>query len=207
MARRPVVDNGWYKALVRDNVELVTDGIDRICEDGIITVDGQKRTVDMIIAAVGYDVNKYTWPAEYRGVGGVNLQDMWNEKGPRAHLGMTVPGFPNLFIMYGPNSQPISGGAALPQWFEIWSRYIATAVVGMIEDGVSRLEIREDVYESYNERHDATASELIYLVDKKSKDINYYVGDAGRLLANMAWRHEDFYDWVRAPNPDDFIRT
>jgi 4-hydroxyacetophenone monooxygenase len=204
MARRPVVDNGWYRALIRDNVELVTDRIERITEDAIVTVDGAVRPVDMIVAAVGFDVNKYTWPAQYRGVGGADLQEMWNEKGPRAHLGMTVPGFPNFFILYGPNSQPISGGAALPQWFEIWSRYVALAIVATIEHGKSRIEVREDVYEDYNERHDRRASELIYLVDKNSRDINYYVGDKGRLLANMAWRAEEFYEWARQPDLDEF---
>ncbi|MGE0304805.1 MAG: flavin-containing monooxygenase, partial [Acidimicrobiia bacterium] len=205
MARRPVVDNGWYRALVRDNVELVTDPIAKITETGIVTADGTERAVDMIIAAVGFDVNQYTWPAEYRGVGGKTLQDVWADKGPRAHLGMTVPGFPNLFIMYGPNSQPISGGGALPQWFEIWSRYIAKIIVAMLESGNSRAEVREEVYETYNERQDETARGLIYMVDDKSKDINYYVGDAGRLLANMAWQAEQFYEWVRDPDLTDFV--
>src|SRR5690606_19841835 len=92
-SRRPVVDNGWYQALTRENVELVTDPIARLTPTGIETVDGKVRDVDVIVTATGFDIVKYLWPTKYTGAGGVDLHDFWSKDGPRAYLGMMVPRF------------------------------------------------------------------------------------------------------------------
>jgi 4-hydroxyacetophenone monooxygenase len=204
IARRPVVDNNWYTTLTRDHVELVTTPISHITQHGIETEDGEERAVDMIIAAVGFHTGKYLWPAEYHGVGGITLQDVWSEAGAQAYVGMTVPGFPNFFMLYGPNSQPISGGATLPAWFEIWSRYIGQAIVAMIEGGSSRIEVRKEVYEEYNKRLDETARKLIYITDVGSRERNYYVNEWGRLQVNVPWEAEDYFRMSSAPNLEDF---
>jgi 4-hydroxyacetophenone monooxygenase len=193
IARRPVVDNGWYQALTRDNVELVTTPIRRITPHGIETADGQQRELDMIIAAVGFQASRYLWPTEYVGAGGVTFDDLWTEEGAKAYVGITVPGFPNFFMLYGPNSQPISGGATLPVWFEIWSRYIAQGIVAMVESGSTRIEVRQDVYDDYNSRLHEVASGLIYLTDTGSRDINYYVNEHGRLQINVPWEADEYY--------------
>ncbi len=168
-ARRPVVDNGWYRALTRDNVELVTTPISRLTEHGIETEDGQEREVDLVITAVGFRTTMYLHPTEYRGVGGASLQKLWSKDGPRAHLGMTVPGFPNFFMLYGPNSQPVSGHGSLPAWFEIWTHYIAQCLVAMLEGGFSRIEIRKDTHDDYNTRLDEAAAGLVHLQDAGSR--------------------------------------
>ena len=85
-SRRPVVDNGWYQALTRDNVELVTDGIARFTPKGIETEDGTVHEVDVIVTATGFEIMKYLWPADYLGKGGVNIHDFWSKDGPRAYL-------------------------------------------------------------------------------------------------------------------------
>ena len=77
MVRRPVVDNGWYKALTRENAELITQDIVRVTETGIETSDGEFREVDIIVTATGFEIVKYLWPAEYIGRGGVNLHERW----------------------------------------------------------------------------------------------------------------------------------
>ena len=90
-SRRPVVDNGWYRALTRDNVELVTDDIERFVRDGIQTADGTLREVDTIITATGFDIVKFLWPAHYVGKGGRDLHATWSmADGPRAYLSMMV---------------------------------------------------------------------------------------------------------------------
>ncbi len=89
------------------------------------TSDGAVRDADLIIAAVGFQTEKFLWPTEYVGADGVSLEDVWKVQGAQAHLGMTVPGFPNLFMLYGPNSQPVASGAGLPIWLETWCGYIA----------------------------------------------------------------------------------
>jgi 4-hydroxyacetophenone monooxygenase len=203
MVRRPVVDNGWYKALTRDNVELVTDGIARLTPTGIETVDGKHREVDHIVFATGYDVVKYLWPAEYHGEGGTKLHELWAEDSPRAYLGMMVPRFPNLFILYGPNSQPVSGGISLPSWFQIWAAYIVQCLLTMIEGGYSSVAVTEAAFEEFNARLDAEASGMAFSTDKNSVERNYYLNASGRLQVNTPFETADLYAMQKAPNPDD----
>jgi 4-hydroxyacetophenone monooxygenase len=205
LARRPVVDNGWYRALTRDNVELITTPIERLSENGIVTADGVEHEADMILAAIGFQVTKYLAPATYIGRGGLNLHEFWENEGqPRAYLGMTVPGFPNLFILYGPNSQPISGGASLPTWLEIWSHYIGESIVAMIEKDIASLEVKQERVDDYYERLNAEAAGLVYLTDTGSRDANYYVHNR-RLVGNAPWQAEHYYAWCNSPSLDDFV--
>jgi 4-hydroxyacetophenone monooxygenase len=203
MVRRPVVDNGWYEALTRENVELVTDGIARLTRTGIETVDGEQRDVDTIVFATGYNVSTYLWPAEYHGEDGVNLQEFWAEDSPRAYLGMLVPRFPNLFVMYGPNSQPVSGGISLPSWFQIWAAYIGQCLVTMIEGGHSKVAVTDTAFEDYNQRLDAEASGMAFVTDKASVKRNYYLNADGRLQANTPFETADLWAMFKAPKRSD----
>ncbi len=180
MARRPVVDNNWYAALTRDNVELVTTGITSFDEHGIHLADGRYVEVDLCVTAVGFDTQKYLWPTQYYGRGDVSLEEAWSD-GARAHLGMTVPDFPNLFMLNGPNSQPVASGTGLPCWFEIWSRYIAEGIVAMIESGHAAMVVRPEVCAEYNRLIDDESRTLLYMAENGVPQKNYYVNDAGRL--------------------------
>ncbi|MBC2865005.1 flavin-containing monooxygenase [Streptomyces mexicanus] len=202
VARRLVVDNGWYASLLRDNVELVTDRIERITPTGIVTADGTEREVDVIVAAIGFAVTKYLFPTVYRGVGGARLDKRWEEApGPMAYLGVAVPDFPNFFMLYGPNSQPRNG--SIPSWIEVWSRYVCQSIVMMLENGHDRIEVRKQVYEKYNAEMDAVAETLIWS-DPASKDRNYYVNEWGRSQVNAAWRVEDYHAFFVKPQPEDY---
>src|SRR5262249_49765818 len=145
LARRPVVDNGWYDALRRDNVELVVDPIERITPRGILTKDGVERRFDAIVLGTGFSVSKYLWPVQYSGRGGVTIEQQWDTDGARAYLGMTMPNFPNMFIFYGPNGQPRAGG--FYSWAEIWARYIVKAIVMTIESGHRAIEVKAKVFD------------------------------------------------------------
>ncbi|WP_314036915.1 NAD(P)/FAD-dependent oxidoreductase [Dietzia sp. CH92] len=204
MTRRPVVDNNWYKSLTRSNVELVSTPIDRMTDAAIVTADGESREADLVIAAVGFQTEKYIWPTQYHGIGGVTLEDVWAAQGAQAHLGMTVPGFPNMFMLYGPNSQPVASGSGLPVWFEIWSGYIAQCIVGMLENGHSSMEIRRDAFSDYNDRLHEEAKKLIYLSPNSALEKNYYVNEFGRLQMNAPWSGEKFYEMCARPDEADF---
>ncbi len=192
-SRRPVVDNGWYRALTRDNVELVTDGIRRLTPTGIEATDGTVREVDTIVTAIGFDVIKYLWPARYYGVGGVDVHDFWSADGPRAYLSMMVPQFPNMFMLYGPNSQPVSGGTGLPVWYVVWAAYSARCIMQMLETGASRVEVTNEAYEQYNIALDEEASKLLLLQDEGAPDKNYYVNEHGRLQVNAPWYGPEYH--------------
>jgi len=202
-SRRPVVDNGWYKALTRDNVDLITDPIARITPKGIETDDGSVYDVDVIITATGFEVVQYLFPAEYTGVGGRNIHDYWSKDGPRAYLSMMVPHFPNMFMLYGPNSQPLSGGTGLPVWYVIWAAYAAQLIVRMIEEGKSRVEVKESAYLRYNEALDDEASKLLLLNEEGAPDKNYYVNEFGRLQMNAPWYGPEFHRMCTEVDWDD----
>ncbi|MEZ4333654.1 MAG: NAD(P)/FAD-dependent oxidoreductase [Myxococcota bacterium] len=192
-SRRPVIDNGWYRALTRDNVELVTDPIARLTPTGIETADGRHREVDAIVTATGFDIIQYLRPSQYTGAGGVDLHDFWSKDGPRAYLGLMVPRFPNFFMLYGPNSQPVSGGTGLPIWYVLWAAYAAQCIVRMLETGRSRVEVKEGAYARYNEALDKECQKLILLQPEGAPEKNYYVNEFGRVQVNAPWYGPDFH--------------
>jgi len=204
MARRLIVDNNWYASLLEDNVELVTDTIERFTPTGIRTADGKERSYDLVFTATGFATQKYLWPTAYRGLNGETLEDRWRDPeggGPRAYLSLTVPDFPNLFIMYGPNSQNRSG--SLIVWMETWARYAAQGLVALIEGGHRYLTVRRDVFEDYNQRLDEAMLSLIWY-DPGSSDRNYYVNEFGRQQVNVPWRLEEYHRLLERFDPDDY---
>lgn len=207
MTRRPVVDNNWYASLTRENVELVTAPIDRMTDAAIVTTGGEAREADLVIAAVGFQTEKYLWPTQYHGVGGVALESVWAARGAQAHLGMTVPGFPNMFMLYGPNSQPVASGSGLPAWFEIWTGYIGKAIVGMLEGGRSSMVVRKEAFEDFNEQLHEEARKLIYLSPSTAMEKNYYVNEFGRLQTNAPWSGEKFFALCSSPDESHFDFT
>ncbi len=203
MTRRPVVDNGWYAALTRDNVELVTDTICQLTPTGIETDDGTVRDVDFVITATGFDIVKFLWPAEYVGVDGARLHERWSKDGPRAYLSLMVPDFPNMFMLYGPNSQPVSGGTSLPAWYQIWSRYIAQCLIAMIESGHTQVQVTHAAHDRYNEALDEVAAGLLMITDTGSVQKNYYVNEFGRVQMNAPWKSPHFYEMCTTPDWND----
>jgi 4-hydroxyacetophenone monooxygenase len=202
-SRRPVVDNNWYKALTLDHVELVTDPIAKVTPKGIVTADGTEREVDIIITATGFEVMKYLAPADYIGKGGLSIHDFWSKDGPRAYLSMMTPNFPNFFMLYGPNSQPVSGGTGLPIWYVIWSAYAASCMVKAIEEGKSAVEVKTEAYERYNEALDVEAAKLILLQDEGAPEKNYYVNEHGRLQVNAPWYGPEYHRMCTQIDWDD----
>jgi 4-hydroxyacetophenone monooxygenase len=200
LGRRLAVDNGWYDALKRENVELVTDRIVRMTPSGILTSDGREHNLDLIVFATGFAVARYFFPVQYVGRNGATLDKLWETDGPRAYLGLVLPGFPNLFTFYGPNGQPRA--VSFYSWAEIWARYALKAITSVIEAGKTSIECRQDVFERYNTRMDAGSRTSIWEREGKG---GYYVTEKGRSLVNMPWRSVDYHAMVVAPRMQDFV--
>ncbi len=115
---------------------------------------------------------------------------------------MMMPGFPNLFTLYGPNSQPTSGGISLPSWFQIWAAYIAQCLEKLIEDGHSSVEVSEAAFEAHNQKLDAEAS-VMAIVTESSSARNYYVNEDGRMQVNSPFETADLWTMQKAPNFDE----
>jgi 4-hydroxyacetophenone monooxygenase len=201
MARRPVVDHKWYDALMRDNVELVTDGIERITPKGILTKTGKTYELDLIVFAVGFSVAKYMWPVKYTGRNNVTLDQLWAKDGPRAYLaGMTMPGLPNLFLFYGPNGQ--ARGGSFYSMAELWTRYAVKSILKVIETGHTSIEVRREAFEDYNLRVDEASEGMLWQTYGKGF---YYVSKEGRNLVNAPWNLADYHAMLIEPAFKDFI--
>ena len=128
MCKRLVLSNGFYKAMQRDNVELVTDAIDHVEPEGVVTKDGRLHELDVLVLATGFDAHAYMRPLELTGQNGVTLGEAWRD-GRRAYRTVAVPGFPNFFMLLGPHS-PVGNVSLITvaetqakyvmRWIELW---------------------------------------------------------------------------------------
>jgi 4-hydroxyacetophenone monooxygenase len=198
LVRRLVVDNGFYDSLLQDHVDLITDPIERITPNGILTKDGVEREYDMIVLGCGFKTSKYFFPLEYIGRNGVRLEDTWAADGARSYLGMVIPGFPNFFSLYGPNHQP--RGGSLYSWAEIWARYAVTSIVRLLERGDRAMDVKPEINEAYQTRLDEANSKLIW----ESPGASYYVNEHGRQAVNMPWTTSEYHAMVVEPNLHDY---
>ncbi len=200
LGKRPLLDNGWYAALRRADVDLVTTGIRRITEQGVETVDGRSIALDVLVLATGFHAGRFLWPMQITGRGGVRLEDRWEGgENPRAHLGITVPDFPNLFCLYGPNTNPVVGSVIY--MLECQTRYVMGCLRAMLENGWRSLECRREAHDAYNARLDA---EMEHMVWRHPKVHSYYNNDSGRVITNSPWTMYDYWAMTRSPNLADF---
>lgn len=145
--KRILISNEWYQALAEPNVELVTDGIREVKAHSVVTADGKEREVDTLILATGFRVTDAAGARRIHGRGGVSLGERWQES-PQAYLGTTVAGFPNLFLLVGPNLGP--GHTSVVFYTESQVRYILDCLDEMERCGATSVEVREDVQHAYN---------------------------------------------------------
>ncbi len=200
MSRRLVIDNGWYDTLMRENVDLVGGSISRFTEECVVDQGGQEHPADVIVLGAGFEVSRYTWPAEYRGREGTTLQEAWQHDGARAFKGMTVPSFPNFFVMYGPNAQLRAG--TFHSVIEILARYISGLITHMVEQGEESIEVEQDAFDHYNSEVDEAMKELLW--DAESGEGSYYVNEHKRVGVLAPWRLHEFYDMVREIDPQNY---
>jgi cation diffusion facilitator CzcD-associated flavoprotein CzcO len=174
--KRPILSNTYYPALTRPGVEVVTDAIARVSADAIVTRDGARREVDTIISAIGYRYSRSLLVDRVVGAGGHTLGETWN-RSPRAYLGTTVPGFPNMFILLGPNSIGINSVI-----FSLESQiaYVTDALRTMEERGITRLELRAHALAEYVAECDRRSAGSVWTEGGCKA---YYTDDNGRNFA------------------------
>lgn len=182
--KRILLDNNWFKTLTRPNVELVTDRIDHFAADGIVTADGTSRQHDVIVISTGFKVSEMAARLDLTGRDGKNLKQVWEHDNPTAYLGLTVPDFPNLFLMLGPNSGPAHGGSVIFQ-SECQSRYISACLVEMIENDIAAIDVHPAAHDAYIREVDAEHEQLIWTHPGMT---TYYRNSRGRVFSAMPWR-------------------
>jgi cation diffusion facilitator CzcD-associated flavoprotein CzcO len=146
--KRVLFSSEWYPALAHDNVDVETDAITEVTETGVRTADGRLHEVDVIIYGTGFKATEFLVPMTITGRDGRDLHAEWAD-GARAHLGMAVPGFPSMFLIYGPNTN--LGSSSIILMMEQQARYIRQITQELARGGLPRaFEVRRDVEESYD---------------------------------------------------------
>jgi cation diffusion facilitator CzcD-associated flavoprotein CzcO len=196
--KRPLISNDWYPMFNRPNVELVTDPIDKVTAGAVVTVDGCERPVDTIVCATGFDTTKFLSSIDVRGRGGRRIEDAWSD-GAQAYLGITVAGFPNLFMLYGPNT---NNGSIIWQ-IECQVAYALRHIRRMDDEGLAAVEVRPEVMADYNDRlqRDLDAVE----VWAASNCHNYYRNAAGRIVTQWPHGMGTYREWTSRPDADAYV--
>ncbi len=197
--KRMLRDNDWYKMLCRDNVELFAGDVDRIEADGVVA-GGEKYPADVIVLATGFEAHRMLAPMDIRGRDGRSLRDEWGEDDPRAHLGITVPGYPNFFLLYGPNTNLAHGGSAFFH-SECQVRYICDALREMLEHGWDELEVRQEPFEAYNAKVDAEHRNMVW---SHPGVTSWYKNAGGRVVMNSPWRLAVYRQFTAAIDLDEY---
>jgi cation diffusion facilitator CzcD-associated flavoprotein CzcO len=143
--KRVAFSNDWYPALVRRNVELVTERIVRILPDAVLTGDGTSRAADVLIYGTGFKAAEFLAPMTVAGLDGRTLADAWRD-GARAYLGITVSGFPNFFMLYGPNTN--LGGSSIIYMLEGQIGYTLRAIQALRAG--AWIDVRPEVQDAFN---------------------------------------------------------
>ena len=201
--KRVLADPGWFKMLRRDNVRLITDGITRIGADGIYTSDGQFTPADVIVMATGFMAGRMLWPMQITGMGGKTVRQIWGDNDPRAYLGITAPDFPNMFVLYGPNTG-LGHGGSFTFLAECQVRYAIGCIKQMADRGLGTMRVRRDVFNRYNHRID---EELANFVWSHPSVHSWYKNAQGRIIINSPWRLLDYWSFTREPDLEEYETT
>jgi 4-hydroxyacetophenone monooxygenase len=201
--KRMILDNDWYKTIRRDDVTLVDEAVTRFDETGLITDSGDHHDVDIVALATGFHATRFLWPLEVIGRDGTTIREAWNDDDPRTHLGMTTPGFPNLFMMLGPNTFLGHGGSAI-FIIETQINYIVKCLVRMIREGIGTIEPRIEPFEAYNASIEAAHENLVFTHRGMN---NWYKNSRGRVVTLTPFRLVDYWGMTRDPDFTEYETT
>lgn len=158
--KRILFSNEWYPTLARPDVELVTEAVADVTEGGVRTASGRHVDLDVLVYGTGFDTTHFLASLAVTGVGGRRLDDEWRH-GARAHLGVTVPGYPNLFLLYGPNTN--LGSNSIIFMLESQVRYVLDALDAMDAEGLAAVDVRPEVADAFERWVDATSRRTAWL--------------------------------------------
>ena len=199
-AKRGLRDNGiWARTLKRPNVDLITEPIREITPRGVVTADGVEHAVDVLIYGTGFTASKFLTPMTVKGRDGVDLHEQWGGDA-RAYLGITVPGFPNLFCLYGPNTNIVINGSIV-YFSECGVRYILGCLKLLLGERAAAMEVRAEVHDSFNEAVDAENRQYAW----GWSDVNsWYKNAHGRVAQNWPFTLLEYWKRTARPDPADF---
>ncbi|GAA0189597.1 NAD(P)/FAD-dependent oxidoreductase [Aeromicrobium sp. Leaf291] len=197
--KRILFSNNFYPTLERDHVDVVADRIVRVLPQGVETADGTVHEVDVIVYGTGFDSQDFLSSIDVRGAGGEPLAERWTD-GAHAHLGMYVPGFPNLFVSYGPNTN--LGGGSIIYMLEAQARHMRQVLDRMEAGGYEAVDVRPEVEAEYDQQVQERLESSVW----GSCD-SWYRHPSGRITSNWPGSTYPYHRRVRTVEPEDFAWT
>jgi cation diffusion facilitator CzcD-associated flavoprotein CzcO len=193
--KRVLFSSYFLPALARDDVEVVTEPIERLAPEGVVTRDGRLHAVDCIVYGTGFRTTEFMFPMEITGAGGRSLAGAWAE-GAHAHLGITVPGFPSLYVMYGPNTN--TSGGSIIAYLEAQAGYVRQAIE-LQRDRDAALAVRPEV-EAASDR----ALQARFAGTAWTACDSWYRDESGRIVTNWPGYMREYIEATRELDPGDF---
>ncbi len=197
--KRILLDNGWFETIRRDDVDLVTDSVAELRPGSLMTGLGTDLPADVVIWATGFQAARFMSSVDVRGHGGARLSDVWEDDNPKAYLGVSVPGFPNFFMLGGPNSFPGSG--SFLYFMEVQMRYVRALLTTMFDRGIAALDARQDVTDAYNELVDRTHDRTVWTHPGMQ---TYYRNSRGRVIFVMPFLNAEYWQMTKNFNLSDY---
>lgn len=197
--KRVLIADDFYPALMRDNVTLETDAIARITPEGVETKAGTLHEADVIIYATGFETTGWKWSMEVIGKGGVRLNEIWSDH-PEAYLGITVSGFPNMFVLYGPNTN--LGHNSITFMLEHQVDYAVKAMTAMREQHLAALEVTKAAQDAFNARLQDDLSKTTW-ADPHCR--SWYKTADGRITQNWGSHTRDYAAAVAELTLNDYV--
>jgi len=201
--KRMLMDNGWYRTMARDHVHLVTGSVTRIEGDTLITDSGDRHQADALIIATGFDAINMLASFKLYGRGGRSVRQAWDENGAEAFMGVAIPGFPNFFMLAGPNTALGHGGSVVTL-LETQVSYVLNMLRQAMHQGGPgfELEVRRDRHDAFNTRVQAAHERMIWTHTGMS---NWYRNAQGRIVATTPFRNDDYWHMARRASLDDYV--
>jgi cation diffusion facilitator CzcD-associated flavoprotein CzcO len=179
-------------------VRVVTEPIDCIEPNGVRTTDGTLHDADVLIYATGFETTSFLTPMEVRGIGGERLNEKWSHGGAEAYLGITHAGYPNFFMMYGPNTN--LGHNSIVIMIEAQTRYILSCLAALDAKDARWLNVKASVQKKYNEWVQQRLQKSVWASVNKS----WYKTKEGKITNNWVGRTTEYRRKTRSVNPDDY---
>ena len=198
--KRVLLSNDYYPALQRDNVELVTAPIAEVRERSIVTADGVERPIDALILGTGFQATSGVAPVAIYGRGGLELNEAWRN-GIEAYVGITVAGFPNFFMLVGPNTG--LGHNSVVFMIEAQVRYVMSALAYMRSKKVDALDVRSDVQLTFNRALQRRMSRTVWASGCKS----WYLDERGKNVTLWPGFTFVYRLLTRRLNPEHYSKT
>ncbi|MDK1494448.1 FAD-dependent oxidoreductase [Sinorhizobium sp. 7-81] len=198
--KRMLLDNGWYKTLLKTHVTLVDAAAARVEGRSIHAINGETHEADVLIVASGYDTTRYLLPIQVIGRNSRTVREVWNDDDCQAYLGTVVAGFPNFFMLYGPNTALGHRGSFI---FTIESQidYVLSVLRQMGEKKLVEVECRQDVYQRYNRTIQKMHQQMIWSHPGMS---TFFRNDRGRIVTNSPWRLIDYWKLLKEADLGDY---